>query len=124
MGTVHHLQIDHSTSVGDERAAVRRRVLMRATARLPGRSEEWPVTVKDLSSTGMRAIGAVSMFPGTQIEIELPHIGWISGEVVRVEGENIIGIRFGAIINPEQTQVRVSGSYGAAPSQPVPLKRI
>lgn len=124
MGNVHRLEIAPSTSPDDNRTTVRRRVLMRASMRVRGQSGKWPLTVKDISSTGMRAITAVCLFPNTRLDIHLPNIGWIPGEVVRVEGENVIGIRFGAIIDPAQTQVQVSGSYDAPPRTSIQLRRI
>ena len=125
MGHAHQLDISPPGAPGDHRTAVRRRVLMRASMRLHGQCEDWPLTVKDLSSTGMKAKSPVSMFPGTRVEIGLPNIGWVSGEIVRIEGEDAIGIRFGAVIDPEQTQVKVSGTYGTAPSsKPVSMRRV
>ena len=110
---------------GDLRAAVRRRVLMRAAMRLQGRCDEFALTVKDLSSAGMKARSAVAMFPGTRVEIALPHIGWVPGEIVRLEGEDAIGIRFTVVIDPDATQVRVSGSYAPAKTTPpVALRRV
>jgi hypothetical protein len=115
MGQVHHLELERAP--GDLRSAVRRRVLMRAALRVQGQRDEFAVTVKDLSSTGMKARAAVAMFPGTRVEVALPHIGWVPGEIVRHEGEDAVGIRFAAVIDPEATQVRVSGSY-AVPEAP------
>jgi hypothetical protein len=115
MGDVHHLEIAAPAEPAEHRAAVRRRVLMRAAIRMPGQSQEWALTVKDLSSTGMKAMAPVSMFPGTRVEICLPNIGWVSGEIARIEGESAVGIRFGAVIDPECAQTRVSGSNGAVP---------
>jgi hypothetical protein len=125
MGLVHQLELPPLHEAGDLRAAARRRVLMRATMRLQGQGDEWPLTVKDLSSTGMKARAAVAMFPGSRVEIGLSNIGWVPGEIVRIEGEDAIGIRFGVVIDPEATQVRVSGSYGAAPgAAAVQLRRV
>ena len=124
MGTVHQLELPPAREGGELRAAARRRVLMRATIRLQGQHDEWPLTVKDLSSTGMKARVSVALFPGSRVEIGLPHIGWVPGEIVRIEGEAAIGIRFGAVIDPEQTQVRVTGSYGAGPAAAVGLRRV
>ena len=125
MGLVHQLELPPLHEAGDLRAAARRRVLMRATMRLQGQSDGWPLTVKDLSSTGMKARAPVAMFPGSRVEIGLPNIGWVPGEIVRIEGEDAIGIRFGVVIDPEATQVRVSGSYGAAPgAAAVQLRRV
>jgi hypothetical protein len=124
MGHVHQLELADPAPGGDLRTAIRRRVLMRATMRLVGQHDEWSLTVKDLSSTGMKARSSVSMFPGTRVEIALPRIGWVPGVIVRIEGEDAIGIRFGAVIDPEQTQMPVSGTYGAGPSAPASLRRV
>jgi hypothetical protein len=124
MGNVHPIERATSTTLEDNRATIRRRVLIRASMRLRGKAEEWLLTVKDISSTGMRAHSKVCILPGTRLDIELPNIGWIPGEVVRTEGVGVIGVRFGAIIDPARTQVPVSGSYGASPSSPTQLRRI
>ncbi len=121
MGDVLRLQVP--APLADElRAATRRRVLMRASMRLPGKIEEWPLTVKDLSSTGMKARSSASLSSGMRVEIDLPRIGWVAAEIVRIEGENAIGIRFAAVIDPEQTQTQVSGSYGKGPAAPIRLR--
>jgi hypothetical protein len=117
VGNVHPLEIQLSVPSADKRVAIRRRVLMKALVRLRGKFDEWPLTVKDISSTGMKASAPVKLFPGAQVEIELPNIGWIPGEVVRLEA-NAIGVRFGLVIDPEQAQVRISGSYHCAPAPP------
>lgn len=92
--------------------------------RLRGQAAVWSLTVRDISSTGMRATSKVCVLRGTSLDIELPNIGWISGEVVRTQGEEVIGIRFGEVIDPELTQVPVSGSYRAAPSTSTQLRRL
>jgi hypothetical protein len=124
MGNVHQLVVPSGQKDGDHRSAARRRVLMRCTIRMRGQTGEWPVIVKDISSTGMKATAGVNLFAGTKIEVNLPNIGWMPGEVVRLDGENAIGIRFAAIIDPEQTQTNVTGSYGAAPTAHVQLRRV
>ena len=109
----------------DRRAALRRRVLMRAAMRVRGSGEIFAITVKDISSTGLKASTAVAMFPGTLLEIELPNIGWVAGEVQRIDGQGSVSVQFGAIIDPDQTQPRVTGSYGPAPTGTNPqLRRV
>jgi len=93
MGLVHQLELPPSREGGELRAAARRRVLMRATMRLQGQHDEWALTVKDLSSTGMKARAPVATFLGLRVEIGLPNIGWVPGEIVRIEGDDAIGIR-------------------------------
>ena len=124
MGHVHKLEAIAAMGLGEARAAVRRRVLMRSAMRLHGQSEEWALTVRDLSSSGMKARSAVIVLPGARVEISLPNIGWVPGEVVRTEGEEAIGIRFGAEIDPDMAHVKVSGSYGAAPVGAIRLRRV
>jgi hypothetical protein len=124
MGNVHQLVVPATNEAADHRLAARRRVLMRCTVRLRGQTGEWPVTVKDISSTGLKAIAGVNLFAGTKLEVNLPNVGWVSGHVVRIDGENAIGVRFGSIIDPERTQTRVTGSYSGAPVPQVQLRRV
>jgi hypothetical protein len=115
MGTVHRLALAKSEG-GEATIAPRRRVLMRAEMRIRGKDVSYPVTVRDISSTGLRASASVNVFAGTIIEVQLPNLGWIPGEVVRTGEDRDIGVQFGMVIEPEHTQTRVTGSYGPAPS--------
>ena len=124
MGQVLSLANGSSAVEEMQHRAARRRVLMRASLRLRGQTAKWPLTVRDISSTGVKAVTDVSLFPGSQIEIELPNIGWIPAVVARAEGENTVGIQFGVVIDPERTQVRVTGSYGTAPPPTPPALRV
>ena len=125
MGTVHNFA--PATPGGNEqRVAPRRHVLMRASMRVPGSDQVYAITVKDISSTGLRARTAVSIFPGSKLEIELPNIGWIAAQVVRAE-EGLIAVRFAAVIDPDRTQPKVTGSYAPPPSVTIgaaPLFRV
>ena len=97
---------------------------MRASLRVRGSNQLFAVTVKDISSTGLKANTAVSVFPGANVEIELPNIGWIAGQVIRAE-EGTVSLRFAVVIDPDQTQSKVTGSYGQPPPlQPSPLFRV
>src|SRR5687768_16751669 len=106
MGTIHKLT--PAFAAADEgRGAPRQRVLIRAAIRVRGSDATHPITVKDISSTGLRASTVVNLFVGAQIEVELPNLGWIGGQVVRsVAGT--LGIRFGAIIDPQIMHVHVT----------------
>lgn len=64
------------------------------------------------------------LIPCAKIEVNLPNIGWMPGEVVRLEGQNAIGIRFSAVVDPARTLVPVSGSYRAAPVSQTQLLRV
>ena len=114
MGTVHNFA-PAMPGGSEQRVAPRRHVLMRASMRVRGSEQVYAVTIKDISSTGLRARTAISVFPSAKVEIELPNIGWTAGQVVRTE-EGLIAVRFAAIIDPERTQSKVSGSYGPPPS--------
>ena len=125
MGTVHNFA-PAMPGGNEQRVAPRRHVLMRASMRVPGSDQVYAITVKDISSTGLRARTAVSVFPGAKVELELPNIGWIGGQVVRTE-EGLIAVRLAAVIDPEQAQSKVTGSYGPPPSvaaRPTPLFRV
>lgn len=99
----------------EQRVTNRSRVLMRAIMRIRGAAFDYPVTIKDISSTGLRATTNISMFTGTRIEIELKNIGWVPGEVVWADAEGQIGVRFDAVIQPERTQNQITGTYRAPP---------
>jgi hypothetical protein len=124
MGDVYHLEIAAAGEPGEHRRAVRRRVLMRSSMRLRGQDQEWSLTVKDLSAGGMKAISPVSMFPGARVEVWLPNIGWVPGEIARTEGAAAIRVRFAVAIDPERAQTRVSGSYAPAASPTAHLRRV
>ena len=112
-----------AAQAADCRVVKRSRVLMRANMRVGESTLEYPLSIKDISSTGLRAATEVSLFPGTRIEIDLRHIGWVAGEVVWVDSKGQIGVRFSADIQPEHTQSQVSGTYGPAPSSVTPQLR-
>ena len=73
------------------------------------------MSVKDISSTGLKGILEVKLFAGTHVEIDLRNIGWVAGQVVRTDRGGTVGIRFARIIPSELTRNRISGSYGPAP---------
>lgn len=75
MGNVHQLASAAANEAADGHLAVRRRVLMRCSMRMRGQTGEWPNTAKDISSTGMKAVVGVNLFPGTKLEVNLPNIG-------------------------------------------------
>lgn len=98
------------------RVAKRSRVFMRANVRVLGSTLECPISIKDISSTGLKAAIDVRLCPGTRVEIELRNLGWVDGEVVWVDRNGVVGLRFSTVIQPERTQSQVSGDYRPAPS--------
>lgn len=107
----------------ESRAAKRSRVFMRANARVRGSTLELALAIKDISSTGLRAIPEMSLSQGTHIEIDLKNIGWVAGQIVWVDANGVVGVRFLNIIDPERTRSQVSGSYGAGSSSAAPALR-
>lgn len=101
---------------GGHRVAGRSRVLMQGKIRLRGSEFSHPVTIRDMSSTGLRAKSAARFLPGANVELELPNLGWVTSKVVWVDDEGSLGVRFSAIIQPERTHSSITGSYRKAPS--------
>lgn len=114
---------DQQSSAEDKRVARRSKLFMRANLRVRGLDLEYALTIKDISSTGLRAASSVSLSHGTRVEIDLPNIGWTAGEIVW-QNNGAIGIRFAAIIQPERTLKKVTGTYGSAPSSLFPQLRL
>ncbi|MDP3674145.1 MAG: PilZ domain-containing protein [Novosphingobium sp.] len=115
--------VDEAAEANECRVAKRSRVFMRANMRVRGSTFEYPLSIKDISSTGLKAAMDVSLFPGTRVEIDLRNIGWVAGEVVWVDSKGVVGVRFSAVVQPERTHSQVSGSYGPAPSSVAPQLR-
>lgn len=109
------LRLIDTPQTADQRAGKRNRVLMGASLRIRGGRDVYPINVKDISSTGLRAAAAVPMFVGALVEVDLQNIGWVPGQVVWAN-RGQIGVNFAAVIEPERTRTKVSGSYGPAPS--------
>lgn len=115
---------DESSAVEQRRVAKRTRVLMRANMRVPTTGDEHALTIRNISSTGLLAAGNVSLFSGTRVEVDLPNIGWMAGEIVWHEN-GVVGVHFAAIIQPERTLSEINGNFGPAPSKlSQPLRRV
>ncbi|MDP3677053.1 MAG: PilZ domain-containing protein [Novosphingobium sp.] len=115
--------VDGGAEANECRVAKRSRVFMRANMRVRGSTLEHPLSIKDISSTGLKARLEVSLFPGTHVEIDLRNIGWVAGEVVWVDSQGVVGVRFSVVIQPERTHSQVSGAYRPAPSMLAPQLR-
>ncbi len=81
------------------------------------------MSIKDISSTGLKAILEVKLFAGTHVEVDLRNIGWVAGQVIRADPEGTVGIRFARVIQPELTRNRISGSYRPAPTMTASVLR-
>jgi hypothetical protein len=99
-------------------------VYLRARLRICGADIEYPITIKDLSSGGLRATVDASLFSGTKLEVAIPKIGCVPGEVVWAS-DGMIGVKFAKFINPDLVRTQVTGSYAASASlKPSVLRRV
>lgn len=89
----------------DARQEDRSVLLLQAKLKVTGADEVHSVEVRNLSSAGLMAEGAVRVMRGTLIAIELPHAGWVNGTVAWTQGS-----RFGiAFIDPVDAQLVQQG---------------
>lgn len=106
---------DAISDVSDNRVAARSRMLMRAKLRVRGLTGEHAISIKDISSTGLKASGVLKFLSGTRVEIDLRNIGWVAGQIIWTDADGCVGIRFSSIINAECTRTQISGSYALDP---------
>jgi hypothetical protein len=104
-----------AADANESRVAKRSRVFMRAAARIPESNCQFHLSIKDISSTGLRALPELQLFQDTTIEVDLRNIGWVAGQVVWVDSKGVAGVRFSKVIQPDRTRSEVSGSLGPAP---------
>ena len=122
--------VENAVSTLDEphdcnrRIAARSRILMRSKLRVRGSDHEYPILIKDVSSTGLRASTEVSFFAGSRIEVEIRGVGWVAGEIVRAARPGQTGIKFAALIRPELLHQPVSGSYSTPGAPRSYLRRV
>ena len=90
------LEVD--VDVGDEeyRRASRDSMFLLASLRIETKEGEHSIKVRNLSSTGLMAEGAVHVRPGSIVAIKIRNIGWIGGSVTWV-----VDNRFGVMLDNE-----------------------
>jgi PilZ domain len=84
----------------ENRQIARDSLFVMADLRLDGSHEEHRIKVRNLSAGGMMGEGAVRVFRGAIIEVNIRNIGWIEGSIAWVE-ENRFGIAFREDIDPK-----------------------
>lgn len=99
-GTVNMATAGSSVTDIDHRQIGRDSLFLMAEVRLPEVDAEYRVKVRNLSTGGMMAEGAVRVQRGTQIEINLRNIGWVEGVVAWIQ-DNRFGIAFHREIDPK-----------------------
>lgn len=97
----------------DHRQLGRDSLFLMAEVRLAGADAEHRVKVRNLSAGGMMAEGPMKVLRGTQIEVNLRNIGWVSGVVAWIQ-DNRFGIAFVEEIDPKLARAPV----GTGPSTP------
>ncbi len=78
-------------------------LFLKAVLRFPSSGEEGEVRIRNLSAGGMMAEAPVRVTRGEKVEINLRHIGWISGSVVWIT-EGRLGISFDHPIDPKDAR--------------------
>ncbi len=89
----------------DTRHIARDSLFLMANIRLPDRTDEYRVKVRNLSAAGMMAEGTFRAVLGNLIEINLRNIGWVEGSVAWVQ-DNRFGIAFSEEIDPGLARAR------------------
>ncbi|MCX7676361.1 MAG: PilZ domain-containing protein [Alteraurantiacibacter sp.] len=93
----------------DTRQVNRDSLFLLAQLRIEGQEEVHRVKVRNLSSGGMMAEGAVRVQRGQLVSVELRNIGWVSGSVAWVQDERF-GIAFIDEIDPARVRAPVTAS--------------
>jgi hypothetical protein len=83
------------------RETLRENLIASAALRLAGQSEDYSVTIRNLSATGLMAEGDVAVLPGITVSIAVPNIGWVNGMVAWVQDDRF-GVAFQQEVDPAQ----------------------
>lgn len=122
METVLQLLPATSENLGDHRGADRQNMFIKAIFKIQGSDIEHPITIRDISSTGLKASTCNAPFVGGKVEVELRNIGTVPATVIWVENGKI-GLHFSRIIDPSQTKIEITGTYSKSMAQSVPKLR-
>lgn len=117
MRNVHPFFASPSNDPGDRRIAERRNLLMKAAFNLDGSGQAQPTTIRDISSTGMKASIAHAPLVGGEVHVEIPGVGTVPATVVWAE-DGKMGVHFDRVIDPTQAKIQITGSYSARAVEP------
>lgn len=101
----------------DTRQVNRDSLFLLAQLRIDGQEETARVKVRNLSSGGMMAEGAMRVARGQLVAVELRNIGWVEGTVAWKQDDRF-GIAFIDEIDPRLVRAPVTSSDNAAISAP------
>lgn len=89
-------------------------LFMKAMLRLASINEESEVRIRNLSAGGLMAELPVRVARGERVEVNLRHLGWISGSVAWV-AEGKIGVAFDHVIDPKIVRKPIAATEYAIP---------
>ena len=78
-------------------------LLLKAILRFPNTKDESEVRIRNLSAGGLMAEIPVTLSRGERVEVNLHHIGWVSGHIAWVT-DGRVGIAFDHPINPKNAR--------------------
>lgn len=91
----------------EHRRIARDSLFLTAGLRIAGDAAEHRVKVRNLSSGGMMAEGAVRAVCGVLVEVDIRNVGWVAGAIAWVQG-NRFGIAFSKDIDAKLARVPVT----------------
>jgi hypothetical protein len=103
----------------DHRQVGRDSLFLMADLRVEGQAGDHRVKVRNLSAHGMMAECTVRVTPGSGVEVNLRHIGWVPGRVAWIQ-DNRFGIAFLEEIDPRLP--RAASPIGQGETTPRYLK--
>ena len=95
----------------DHRQLSRDSLFLMAELRLHGSDATHRVKVRNLSSGGMMAEGALKTVRGTLVEVHIRNIGWVEGAIAWVHGDRC-GIAFSEDIDPVVARAPIVAGKG------------
>ena len=95
----------------DHRQLSRDSLFLMAELRLHGSDATHRVKVRNLSSGGMMAEGALKTVRGTLVEVHIRNIGWVEGAIAWVHGDRC-GIAFSEDIDPVVARAPIVAGEG------------
>ncbi len=124
MGTLHNLAKAHPKATQDRaETSARKAVFLRALMRFQGHDEAIPITIREISATGMKASTSTSPFPGGKVEIGLRNLGAVPATVMWA-ASGMLEVAFDRIIDPNAIQMKITGKYTPAPDTARNLRRV
>ena len=86
----------------------------------------WPeqrVRVRDISAGGPKVTAELKPEAGTPVQVELPGLGWVAGEVAWTN-ERGFGVRFAHGVDALAARQPVTGDFTVPRVAPVVLRRV